>query len=33
MTDQPSSSASPAAATSGPKLQVKSVKDISNTCS
>lgn len=33
MSDQPSSSASSAAATSGPKLQVKSVKDISNTCS
>jgi hypothetical protein len=33
MSDQPSSSASSAAATSGPKLNVKSVKDISNTCS
>jgi hypothetical protein len=33
MSGQPSSSASSAAATSGPKLQVKSVKDISNTCS
>jgi hypothetical protein len=33
MSDQPSSSASSAAATSGPRLHVKSVKDISNTCS